>query len=674
MELWRIALLSVSLVWGTVALYSLAQHFPISGAIPCLALVLTGISRPGGSPKHNAHWAVPPKIWHYIESLRIQAKIPGVSFGVVRFSGSELPELDFSTWGLKTEDGDPVSPDTLYSIGSCSKAFVATSVGLLIDDFASGCNRTALPPSVDNLTWDTKIASLLPTTEWRLQDAYATEKASLRDLLSHLSGVPRHDLAVYPDEDTIDVLKRMRFLKSTEIREKMQYSNQMYSVVAYIITKYSGQPFTEFVHERIFYPLNMTDSTYDPVRAEQSGKLSHAWAPNGRRVPFWRSEVTGDTADGPGGINSNTIDMTKWVATMINGGVDPWANTSVIPKSVVDEITTSRTIMDGRGSPDVSIQGYGLGWGRLSYRGHEIVGHNGGITGFNTVLLYLPWDKIGIIGFGSVDGSALALGIAAYNILDHLLGLPPSIHAESTMGSTTGDTSAHTAAYLAEHARGAPVLQRDTVRADLDSPVSCNRNSAAELPVPLEGFAGTYQNFGYGGLKLCAPTSTSAYCTDVLSAFASIPSYLSVQHSTTMEDGESNQAHLSFENSTKPFATLLRPGLYGRWPRWISSHIALFALADPTDASQNGTDGAASSSHFVITLPSLYPHGYGLNTTPFASYLAGLDGSLGWLGPRAECKLVNGIVTGCGFLEGFLSDEDQDQSIEERAVAWFAKL
>ena len=76
-------------------------------------------------------------------------------------------------------------------IGSCSKAFLATALGLLMEDFAHGRNVTALPVGVQSLTWETKIKALLPDEDWQLEDDWATEKLNLRDALSHVSGLPR---------------------------------------------------------------------------------------------------------------------------------------------------------------------------------------------------------------------------------------------------------------------------------------------------------------------------------------------------------------------------------------------------------------------------------------------------------------------------------------------------
>ncbi|OCH90092.1 beta-lactamase/transpeptidase-like protein [Obba rivulosa] len=659
----RLLLLSVVIFFGPAAINLLVGWLLTLNAVFGQALRSWNMtsSRHVDALNDGAHWAITAELWDRVESLRKKANVPGVAFGVVRLRDSQVPETEFGTWGLKTEDGESATPDTLYSIGSCSKAFASASLGLLMDDFASGRNRTELPPSVKELTWDTKIASLLPSYEWGLQDPYATAKASLRDALSHMSGLGRHDLSAAPYDGAVDVIKRMRLLKSPyELREKFQYNNLMYALVAHIISTYSGQPFTDFVSERIFTPLNMTDSTYDAVRAEQSGKLSHAWALNGRRIPFWRFDVIGDLPDGPGGVISNALDMTKWVATFINGGVSPWTNTTVIPKSIVEETTTSTAVMVGRApSPELSLQGYGMGWIRSTYRGHEIVTHNGGIMGFNTLLLYLPWAKVGIIGFASVDGGITVLDEAAYRIVDHVLRLPPLRRS-----------AADAASKKHEEAQSAPPQAESPLTPGADERAPAGEgDAAAALLVPLEAFAGTYHNFGYGSVTLCAPTSTSEHCKDVLATFASIPSFRSA-HAPPPAGGP--QAPLSPAVSP-PFETILRPGLYGHWPRWLSTHIALFPLSAASRLSQAANASAPPTHAFSVALPALYPHGFGHNTTPFASYLQGLDGSLGWEGPRAECTVGSlPWVQGCGLFEDRRS-VGEGQSVEELAEAWFIK-
>ncbi|OCH90097.1 beta-lactamase/transpeptidase-like protein [Obba rivulosa] len=652
----RLVLLSIVLFFGPAAFSVLIKWLQAFDLVSNRTLGSWGIAiSRNDAERDGAHRAITPELWKYVESLRTKAGVPGMAFGVVKLRESDVPETEFGAWGLKTEDGDSITPDTLYSIASCSKAFVSASLGLLIDDFASGRNRTGLPPSITKLTWDTKVASLLPISDWGLQDPYATAKASLRDVLSHRSGLGGHALGASTHDNTVDIIKRMRFLKSPyELREKFQYNNQMYSVVAHIISIYAGQPFPDFVSERVFKPLNMTDSTYDAVRAEQSGKLSHGWSPTGRRIPFWRLNTSVDVPDGPAGVLSSAIDMTRWVATLINGGINPWTNTSVIPESVVQETTTSITITTGRApAPELSLLGYAMAWHRSTYRGHEIVAHDGITLGFNTFVIYLPWDKIGIVGFASVDGSVSTISEAAHRIIDHILGLPPLNHSPADAAPKKNDETQDTPP-PAEHP---PVP-------DMNGGTQV-RN--AEFPVPLEAFAGTYQNPGYGSLTLCAPTSTSEHCKNVLATFASIPTFRSVQDPLA---APAEQGNLSFNDVSPSFRSMLRPGVYGYWPRWVSSHIAFLPLSSTSHPSVNAS--ALPPHAFSVAFPSLYPHGFGRDTTPFASYAVGLDGSFGWFGPRAECEVVDGWVTGCGlFLEPLSIDEER--SILERAETWFSK-
>jgi len=79
---------------------------------------------------------------------------------------------------------------TLFDIASCSKAFLSASLGIVIDDFAHGRNKTPLPAGLSTLTWKTKLADILPN-DWQLMDPWASQKANLIDILTHVSGIGR---------------------------------------------------------------------------------------------------------------------------------------------------------------------------------------------------------------------------------------------------------------------------------------------------------------------------------------------------------------------------------------------------------------------------------------------------------------------------------------------------
>jgi len=143
----------------------------------------------------------------------------------------------------------------LFNIGSCSKAFLSASLGILIDDFAQGRNTTPLPTvtGLSSLSWKTKLSDIL-SSDWELSDPWASQKANLIDILSHVSGMPRcvqtfldprrprpsqeklndlclinsHDLSYKRNDSALDITRNLRNLRpSHELREKFLYNNQV---------------------------------------------------------------------------------------------------------------------------------------------------------------------------------------------------------------------------------------------------------------------------------------------------------------------------------------------------------------------------------------------------------------------------------------------------------------
>ncbi|OJT12302.1 hypothetical protein TRAPUB_11169 [Trametes pubescens] len=291
-----------------------------------------------------------------------------------------------------------------HRVASCSKAFLATAVGLLIDDFAHGRNVTPLPAGTTRLDWDTKIATILPD-EWLLDDEWTTRAASIRDVLGHVSGLPRyvrllegryppcaskanarsrHDFSYAVGDSAQDIVLRMRHLRTAyELREKYSYNNQMFILGAYIIAKYANTSYPAFVTERLFKPLNMTSSTFWPSEAHASGKLSQAWTRTGRRTPFWFTDEVVPLNAGAGGVISSAEDMARirsfaqvnWLAVLLNKGVDPGSGDVVFPRSVYDAVTTAQHVVSGHPTEQygAGIVGYGMGWQRWAYGDIEVI-------------------------------------------------------------------------------------------------------------------------------------------------------------------------------------------------------------------------------------------------------------------------------------------------------------
>ena len=294
---------------------------------------------------------------------------------------------------------------TLFGIASCSKAFLSTSVGLLMDDYAHGRNVTPLPEDLKVFDWDTKVKDIVPKELiWSLKpidgDDSATRNAKIKDVLGHVSGLPASDFTYYPGDTPENILRRMSKLRTAyELREKYSYNNQVrlvrlsyilrhlyipasrqnpcivqfYILGAYLIEHYANTTLTEFVSERIFVPVGMSSSTYIPSVAAASGKLSQSWHRNGRRVPFWFDEQLASFNGGAGGVISSVADLSKWLSVWLNEGVDPASGTTVFPKAIYDTVTTAQTIINGRPSANYdSLIGYGMGWQRWAAGGVDV--------------------------------------------------------------------------------------------------------------------------------------------------------------------------------------------------------------------------------------------------------------------------------------------------------------
>ncbi|GJE94197.1 beta-lactamase/transpeptidase-like protein [Phanerochaete sordida] len=273
---------------------------------------------------------ITPELTEFTNNIMQDYNMSGLALGAVHSNDI----IEVAAFGRKTEDNDTMTADTLFDMGSCSKAFLASAVGILIDDFAQGKNRTPLPSGVQRLDWHTRLIDLLPG-DWQLMDEWASQQATIRDILSHQSGLPRHDISYHADQKPVDVVRQLRHLwPAFELRQRWHYNNLFYVTGAHIISTFSGMSYIEFVKERIFDPLGMTASTFDPEEAARDGRLTQTWTADGRRLPVWFTGNAVELIAGAGGIISNVVDMTKWLRMLLNAGGDPATNKTIIPQKL----------------------------------------------------------------------------------------------------------------------------------------------------------------------------------------------------------------------------------------------------------------------------------------------------------------------------------------------------
>ncbi|KAI0752773.1 beta-lactamase/transpeptidase-like protein [Daedaleopsis nitida] len=563
---------------------------------------------------------VTPELSASIKGVLDKASIPGLSLGLVRLGDNRQPVIELTAWGRQTEDAeeDDLTPDALFALASCSKAFLTASVGLVMDDYAHGRNVTPLPDGVTRFDWDTRLCDLLPG-QWGLQDEWAESRLSLRDAFSHMSGMPRHDYSYRPGETAAHVLQRLKHLRPAyELREQWMYNNQMFMIGAHLISQLANTSYASFVESRIFDPLNMTSSSFSPYKAAKTGRLTQTWTRGSRRIPFWFPDDVAELFAGAGGIISSAVDMTKWLATLLNEGVDPVTNRTVVPPSVFIETTTAHTVVSGAAMGDLSIIGYGMGWFRMSYRGHDVVWHFGAIPGFSLLVAFLPEDNLGTVLLTNIDEKYDDTLLILYRIIDEALALPPPAHAPSR--AVTFQTSSPARAHRTS-------MQADSAAAD-----------HGQSPLGMDAYAGTYHDAAYGTITLCAPNSTSAECIRVLDDFARVDA-------VSAPAPAPSSAH-------RPSLTL-----YAAWPRVWSTHLRL---------------KQAGGTAFAATAPALFPSGYGRDRTPFEFYDSQI--SVG----HAEFVVEDGEVVGFALVMEEQAAAARARrtggDVREVGDAWFARV
>jgi CubicO group peptidase (beta-lactamase class C family) len=341
----------------------------------------------------------------FINKTMEEWKVPGLAICIVK-NGKVI----FSE-GLGFRDvkkGLKVTPQTLFAIGSCSKAFTATTMGILVDE--------------GKLDWDKPVREYLPS--FKLKDLFATERMTPRDLVCHRSGLPRHDLMWYNSSaGRKEIFDRLRYLEpSKDFRTVFQYQNLMFMTAGYMVGQIMRTTWEEFVQERIFDPLGMNDSNFS---VEDSKKAPDFALPYTERkdkvveIPFRNIDTIGPA----GSINSNVTDMAKWLLLNLNKGKQ--GEKQIISEASLKQIHSPQMLSSQSIRYDeLFYSSYGMGWGITAYRGHLLLIHGGGIDGFTALVSLMPRDNFGLVILTNLGNNPVP-SIVAYNAYDRLLSLDP---------------------------------------------------------------------------------------------------------------------------------------------------------------------------------------------------------------------------------------------------------
>jgi CubicO group peptidase (beta-lactamase class C family) len=373
--------------------------------IMLVAMALFAVAGPLPAQTANS-WS---QLDRYIEAAMRQWKVPGMAVGIVQ-RDRVVYLKGFGVRDIKT--GQPVTPDTLFDIGSCTKAFTAASVAILVDE--------------GKMRWDARVSDYVPS--FHLYDPLADEYVTMRDLLTHRTGLQGTDLLWYGSPFSLEeIIRRVRYIKPDEgFRAVFQYQNVMYATAGYAVGEASGGTWQNFVKKRIFEPLGMTGADFSSVDAQEANDHAtpHIERPDGtvETMP-WRNL---DDIAPAGSINAGVSDMTKWVAMQLNDGVA--GGKRLISEKSMQEMHTPQIVVPEGGEfqlffPKSQQLSYGMGWFIQDYRGHQILLHPGDIDGFASLVVLIPEVQAGFAILSNLDHNPVREGLG-YHLIDQFLQLP----------------------------------------------------------------------------------------------------------------------------------------------------------------------------------------------------------------------------------------------------------
>lgn len=337
--------------------------------------------------------------------------VPGIAVGVVK-DGKLIHAKGYGVANIKT--GARVDEHTLFGVASNSKAMTAAVLGQLVD--------------AGKINWDDKVKKYIP--EFTMYDAYVTEAFTVRDLLTHRSGLGlgAGDLMMFPDGSNFtknDIIYNLRYLKAVSaFRTKYDYDNNLYIVAGEVAERASGFKWEDLVEQHIMKPLGMTASAASLYRLKDRSNAIRPHAPVDGKLQVLDIDWS-ESANAAGGIWSNITDWSKWVIAQMNHGkYGDGLQNKLFSDAVHEETWTPQTIITtGTAAPyNTHFASYGLGWFLSDVKGYKQVTHTGGLAGIVTQVVMFPELQLGILVFTNQQSGA-AFNAISYTIKDSYLGI-----------------------------------------------------------------------------------------------------------------------------------------------------------------------------------------------------------------------------------------------------------
>lgn len=431
--------------------------------------------------------AAPPKNFDArVAAVMKASEVPGAAVTIVEDGQVTLAR----GYGVKKLGSpDPVDADTLFQIGSTTKAFVSAAIAILVEE--------------GKLGWDDRVIDHLPS--FRMYDAWVTRELTIRDLLTHRAGLSKGqgDLLFVPYNTLTraESVRRLQFLKpNTSFRSTFAYDNVLYMVAGQLIEEVTGETWEKFTEERILRPIGMATSVTNDVdrlavtdRAYPHGRNGELRGVGPQQL-FDEEKVKLAANVGPAGaIAAGANDLSRWLLVQLASGRIPGSDKRLFSDASSAEMF--QTVVPVPISPlppplsDIAPQfrGYALAWIVQDYRGHKIIQHSGGTQGFRTIVVLIPEKNVGFAIVNNSEDNEFAPGLE-YELLDHYLGLPK---------------------------RNWPKDFKSFFDARVAEGLAAQRSAGAARPastpsLALAGYAGQYADPWFGGISITERAGTLA--------------------------------------------------------------------------------------------------------------------------------------------------------------------
>ncbi|MFC3460589.1 serine hydrolase [Massilia haematophila] len=397
------------------------------------AAILIAFSAAGACASATAQTAVAPPIarpaasnYNLEQDVNRTMKafdVPGIAIAVVK-DGQVIAARGFGVRKL----GEPAKVDgkTLFEIASNSKAFTAAALAMLVDE--------------GKLKWDDPVVKHLP--DFQMYDAYVTREMTVRDLLTHRSGLGlgAGDLLWWPTTtfSTDEIIEKLRYIRpATSFRNSYAYDNLLYIVAGKIIARKSGKSWGDTVRERILAPIGMNTTTTSLLENEGNPNASNAHSKVKDKITAVKSMPVAN-AVGAVGINTNAEDIAKWMQVLLDNGRVAGAKGAdgkelrLWSDAQAREMWTAQTPMKiNTPKPPLAatkpnFYAYGLGFQLRDYKGQLVAMHGGALQGFYSRVLLVPESKLGIAILTNAESGG-ALSALQYRLLDqYMTGATPT--------------------------------------------------------------------------------------------------------------------------------------------------------------------------------------------------------------------------------------------------------